>query len=102
LEGVLADQLSGLWRRFGACGAAYLVIGKLRDLDDGDALMEIWISSIDKVEAHRLSAIRNDPPATLCNDAIFDRLEWANHLLEDLEATALTLVGADRTRPQNF
>lgn len=53
--------LIGTWRRFGALGPVYEIIGEGRLLADGDRLMRIRVVESGEEVDYKLTAILEDP-----------------------------------------
>ncbi len=53
--------LVGTWRRFGALGPVYEIIGEGRPLADGDRLMRIRVVESGEEVDYKLTAILEDP-----------------------------------------
>ncbi len=56
------EQLLGTWRRFGALGPVYEVIGVGRALPDGDRWMRVLVVESGEEADYKLHAILEDPP----------------------------------------
>ena len=54
-------NLIGTWRRFGAVGPVYEIIGSGNELPDGDRLMRIRVVETDEEVDYRLAEILDDP-----------------------------------------
>jgi hypothetical protein len=54
-------NLVGTWRRFGAVGPVYEIIGTGQDLPDGDRLMRVRVVETGEEVDYRLAEILDDP-----------------------------------------
>jgi Family of unknown function (DUF5397) len=54
-------NLVGTWRRFGAVGPVYEIIGSGTELPDGDRLMRIRVVETGEEVDYRLAEILDDP-----------------------------------------
>jgi hypothetical protein len=54
-------NLVGTWRRFGAVGPVYEIIGAGKELPDGDHLMRVRVVETGEEVDYRFTAILDDP-----------------------------------------
>ncbi len=54
-------NLVGTWRRFGAAGPVYEIIGAGNELPDGDRLMRVRVVETGEEVDYRLAEILDDP-----------------------------------------
>jgi hypothetical protein len=54
-------SLVGTWRRFGAVGPVYEIIGSGTELPDGDRLMRVRVVETGEEVDYRLTGILDDP-----------------------------------------
>jgi hypothetical protein len=54
-------NLIGTWRRFGAVGPVYEIIGTGKDLSGGDCLMRVRVVETGEEVDYRLTEILDDP-----------------------------------------
>ena len=57
----LEQERLGRWRRFGLVGPTYEILGKHKDLPDGDSLMRIRVVESGEEIEYRLTEILDDP-----------------------------------------
>jgi hypothetical protein len=54
-------NLVGTWRRFGAAGPVYEIVGAGKALPDGDCLMRVRVVETGEEVDYRFTAILDDP-----------------------------------------
>ncbi|CAK0758816.1 DUF1905 domain-containing protein [Azospirillaceae bacterium] len=57
----LEHERAGRWRRFGLVGPVYEILGKEKDLPDGDSLMRVRVVETGEEIAYKLTDIMDDP-----------------------------------------
>lgn len=61
LQGFVPEGIIGTWRRFGVTGPVYEIVGKERDLPNGDTLMKVLIVETGEEVEYKLTDILDDP-----------------------------------------
>lgn len=61
LHGFVPEGIVGTWRRFGVVGPVYEILGKERDLPDGDTVMRVRIVETGEEVESKLTDILDDP-----------------------------------------
>lgn len=61
LQGFVPEGIIGTWRRFGAVGPVYEILGKKKKLPGGDTLMQVRVIETGEEVEYKLTDILEDP-----------------------------------------